>query len=324
MSGRVETVFHALFVRDIALKLLSLAIAVALYTLVHGAEDVQRTLTVPLLVTFGEDADRMLVSDLPDSVKVVVNGRSTVVNTLRNIEPIVIDLRHERGAYYYLEPSVVRLPAGVRVVRIVPDAIPLQWDRKVVVRRPVQPQLRGVPLEGFEARLVRVEPAQVTLEGPLGQLGPMQQVRTEPLDVRGLAPGRHLRWAPLERLGSLVRAEPSRVEVSLEVVPRRLLRRLRDVQVEVPPGWKASPSRVAVELEGPPERVASLRAEEIRVLPSSLGEGGEGGRTALHVEGLPEGVRARAVPAEVSVTSSGRLPTHPRSRRRVGGVPRSP
>ncbi len=325
MSGRVLAWTRAVVVHDFGFKALSLLIAIALYALVHGAEDVQRTLSVPLTATLPEGTDRMLVSDLPDEVRVVVSGRSTVVKALQELEPLVIDLREVKGSYYYLEPEAVRLPAGVRAVRIVPDTIQLQWDRKAVVRRPVHPQLRGVPLEGFEAHVVRVEPAQVTLAGPLGRLGPLQQVRTETIDVRGLAPGRHVRWVPLERLGSLVRSDPSQVEVVLEVVPRRLLRRLRALPVRVPPGWRVEPSRVAVELDGPPELVSEVRPEALRVRPGEEGEGGmDGGPRVLRVEGLPQGVKAHVVPAAVTLTPEGRSAAPARSRRRGGSSSRTP
>ncbi len=300
--GRLATAARSVFVHDLRWKLLSLAIAIVLYAMVHGAENVQRSFTVPVLVTVDESGDRMLVSEVPDSVKVVVAGRSTVVDNLKDIDPIVVDLRGDVGAaYHYIDPDSVRLPAGVQVVRIVPDAIPLRWDRRAVLRRPVRPVLVGTPLEGFEARVRSVSPGQVRFEGPLRVLERHLEAPTEPLDVSGLAPGRHERWVPIERVHPLVRIDPPRVQVTLEVVPRRIVRRLSGLAVQVPAGWQADPPTVAVELSGPPELVGSLAPLQLRVelTPPPDGEPVPPEGLVPRLQGLPQGVEARLEPSRV-------------------------
>ncbi len=331
--GRVGALAQAIFVRDIGWKLLSLAIAIVLYALVHGAEDVQRSFTVPVLVTVDESGDRMLVSEVPDAVKVVVRGRSTVIDDLEAIDPIVVDLRGDVGsAYHYIDPDSVRLPAGVQVVRIVPDAIPLRWDRRAVVRRPVRPVLVGTAIEGFEARVRSVSPGQVRFEGPLGALERHVEAPTEPLDVGGMAPGRHERWVPLERVHPLVRIDPPRVQVTVEVVPRRIVRRLSDLPVQGPAGWRPEPPTVTVELSGPPESLEGFDAARLQVeleAPTD-GEPSPAEGLAPRLLGLPEGVEARLEPPRVRLVQVRRggtrstLPAGAPARRRRPATPGTP
>ena len=98
-----------LFVRDIGLKLLALALAVAFWMQVAGQPVVERGIDVPLAF---ENVPELLYvgSDMPDSVRVRVRGAANIVSGLQPGDVVAaIDLageppgppppvRHVRGA----------------------------------------------------------------------------------------------------------------------------------------------------------------------------------------------------------------------------------
>ena len=69
------------FTENFSLKVLSLVFALLLYSLVHGAQEAQRSLSVSLeVLPPPESANRVLVSQIPPQVRVTIRGARTVVD----------------------------------------------------------------------------------------------------------------------------------------------------------------------------------------------------------------------------------------------------
>src|SRR3954469_10273536 len=79
--------------KNLGLKIFSLIVAVGLFTVVRGSESGQRTLYVPVVAVLPPEASgKILVSDLPDKVKVPLSGSRSVVNSIDNVDAVQIDL----------------------------------------------------------------------------------------------------------------------------------------------------------------------------------------------------------------------------------------
>src|SRR4029078_9691085 len=108
--------------RHFGLKVLSLALAVLLWLLVFGEENVERGLRVPLeLQQFPEGIE--LVGDVPALVDVRVRGASGILRRVSARDVVVLlDLRGARAGkrVFHLTPEQVQAPSGVDVVQVSP------------------------------------------------------------------------------------------------------------------------------------------------------------------------------------------------------------
>src|SRR3954453_796241 len=79
---------------NLNLKLLSFAFALVIYSLVHGGQDARRSIVVDLEVALPpESSDRVLVSSIPQSVRIFVRGSNQTIDNLRaSSMSVVIDL----------------------------------------------------------------------------------------------------------------------------------------------------------------------------------------------------------------------------------------
>jgi hypothetical protein len=250
-----------------ALKVVSFASAIALYSLVHTSQDVQRTVLVNVTVeTPPDSAGRVLTSPVPAQARVTIRGSRTSVDDLRaeDLGSFQLDLRAGQQSRVAFDNATLHLPPGTKVVQVEPATVELAWEDRLVREVPVQIGVVGAPAPGFKLRgAPSADPASVRVKGPKSEVANLQVARAEAIEIAGLREGRHVRQLNLERLGRLVSAEPARVIGTLEVareLSERAFSRLPVVVVGHATA-RAHPSWVDVRLSCPPEVARSLRAD---------------------------------------------------------------
>jgi len=299
---------------NLGLKLIALAAAVLLFSLVHGAGDLQRSVSVDVVTQLPPaSARKMLLSDVPDSVRVTVSGRRAIVQALGRepLAPIQLDLRDPARRFVHLDAAPLDLPAGLRVVQIHPAMLELEWAERSERRLPVAVSLTGTPPEGLAVRgAPRVEPAEVRVVGPSTVVDALTEVSTAPIDLARFAAGSQDLRAPLAAAPAHVTfGDGAPVRVTFDMLPVLETVTLRRLNVAVVGGTARTdmrPARVDVVLRGTRGIVADLDRDV--VIPTvTLGEGSAGGGATLRpveVRGLPEGLEVVSVtPPEVLVAS---------------------
>src|SRR2546423_1820409 len=103
------------FFDNLALKAVSLGMALALFVLVRGEKDTERMVRVQLAYT--KPIDRDLVGDVPDGVDVWVRGPWTRIKRLdpSEVDAILIDLTKAQDGDIPITEDMIRLPAGLRL-----------------------------------------------------------------------------------------------------------------------------------------------------------------------------------------------------------------
>src|SRR5260370_12481480 len=124
---------------NLNLKLFSLAFALALYSLVHGSQEAQRSLMLGLVaLTPPENANRELVSPIPAEVRVTVRGaRSTLDDLHADDIQIQLDLRNASETRVIFTPEMIPVPPGIAVQQIDPPELDLRWEDRIVRDVPV-------------------------------------------------------------------------------------------------------------------------------------------------------------------------------------------
>lgn len=308
-TSRVGRALRRAFTHNIGLKVLSLAVAIGLFSMVRGSEDASRSFFVDVVVLLPPPgSQKMLVSDVPDKVRLTVRGSRSLVNSIHpeELAPVQVDLRDASGSYYYFDPDDFEIPAGVQIVQIAPASIPLSWAARVSEDLPVLPQLSGSPGPGLSAEIVSVEPSTVQVVGPETEVDALKQIKTDPIDVSDLPTGRHDRRVPLEQAPDHTQVSRVAVRVTFEVVAQEAQRTFDGVEISTigRPVAQVRPDRVDLTVWGPSADIDQLKPWQLVPTIDAASLDPEGGTQELSVDvrGLPDGLQVRASPETVLVT----------------------
>jgi YbbR domain-containing protein len=164
------------------------------------------------------------------------------------------------------EDEVIVEPRTVKLNAVLAEGVP----KKTV---PVNARIIGEPDGDYRLKAVVVEPAVVTVEGPLAKLNAVTRVDTETIDITGISREQNMvvpLRGPEDRMVTLVGASSVRVGVLL--APFTITRLLSRLTVEtegksVYPGWKVEPNFVNITVEGTPSEVNALDETEVVIRP---------------------------------------------------------
>jgi YbbR domain-containing protein len=222
----------------------------------------------------------------------------------------VIDLQgaHEGERIEHLSPDTIRAPFGVKVVKVTPAILTLNFERTLEKQVPVRPRLQGRPATGYEVAELASDPGRVTITGPKSRVQDVESAYTEPVSLEG-ARDTVVDTVNLGLEDPVLRLTGSaRVKVTARIREVQAKRTLEGLAVEVRGGsGQARPATVKVELAGPLALLEGLERDKVRPYVT-LSRGGSD-RAVVAVELLPglTGVTVVAtVPSEVSVRASGK------------------
>ena len=310
LAPRLSSRLREIVTENVGLKAVSMVISLALFGVVRGSGNVQRSVDVPVtyVLPTDEPGHAVVLSALPEKVRVTLRGPPSVLATLRPEElgAMQLDLREAKPRQVRLRPEALSMPAGTSLVSLTPDVVPLQWDQIVERSLPVRATVVGALPARARVERVEADPANVRVRGPALYVEPMVAVHTEPLDATGLPPGRYERRVPLESLRAAVQYETAQgVRVSFQIVQPVYERRFEHLPVTTV-GARAlpRPTTVTVTVRGDPAVVDHLRPDDVVAVVDLAPLLPLRGATAARVDvrPLPEGATVGATePAEVLV-----------------------
>jgi hypothetical protein len=272
---------RALVTENLNLKLLSLAFALGLYSLVHGSQEAQRSLAVSVVaLTPPETSNRELVTTIPPEIRVTVRGQRSTLDDLHADDiRVQLDLRDGIEMRKTFEPSMIPVPPGIKVEQIDPPWIDLTWEDRIVRDVPVEVGIVGTPAPGFVVKGAPAgDPSTVRAQGPKSEVVVLQHARADAFDVKGLTEGKYTRQLAIDRPPARVKFDAPSVQATVEIAREVVERPFTKVPVAVigHANAKAQPTDVDVRLSCPPEVVRALRPEQVvpRVQANSVAEHG--------------------------------------------------
>jgi len=207
--------------RHVGLKVVSLALAVALWMAVSGEEVVERGLRVPLeLQQFPPGLE--LSGEPFTLVDVRVRGGSGTIGQVTPGDIIaMLDLRAARPGrrLFQLTPENVRAPFGVEVVQVAPSSIAMVFEKSATRLVPIVPEIEGNPAPGFIVGTVTADPKTIEVTGPESAVARATEAVTEAVSVAG-ARARIAESVRVGLLDPLLRLKtPRSATVRVEVLP---------------------------------------------------------------------------------------------------------
>ncbi|HEY8548686.1 MAG TPA: CdaR family protein [Vicinamibacterales bacterium] len=292
--------------RHLGLKVLSIAMAVALWVLVGNQRAVERTVRVPLEF-HNLPPDLELVASPPDTVEVRLRGASGTLGRLPPGEVVaVLDLTGAREGtrLFHLLLDEVQVPFGVEVTQIIPPTVSLTFERSLTRTVPVVPAVDGEPAAGYTVGRIKSDPERVAVVGPASQVEGVTSATTEPVSVAG-ASSTVVDRVTVGVENELVRLrEPLQATVTVEVVPVAVERQVSGIPVVTRTlgdglGANVDPSTVSVILKGPADRLDVLPAVVAFVDLAGLARGRY--ELPVRVDPLPGVEVIRTQPVNVTV-----------------------
>jgi YbbR domain-containing protein len=171
--------------QNLPLKLVSLALATVLWFVIAGEKTSEMGLSVPVeLKNFPKDLE--LTGDAVNAVEVRLRASPSIIQSLGPQEVSAhVDLTGvvEGEHIVNLTADSIRIPFGVKVVRINPSTLTLNLERTVQKVVPVRARLLGRPAPGYEVAEVTINPPEVRVAGPKSRIQEVEGAFTEPVSV---------------------------------------------------------------------------------------------------------------------------------------------
>lgn len=181
---------------NLPLKIVALLLAVTMWGFVASqqrGESTEIKFTVPLVLK-NIPKDLELTSAAEESVGVLVRVRRDLAKSINpNQFQVGIDLRNQlAGAIEYaltdlnLTYNNQPLPAGVDVLQISPNRIPLLLEPTFEKKVSIRPRFSGDLAPGFVIESITIKPRLAPVRGPRAFLDKLKSIPTRPLDVQDL------------------------------------------------------------------------------------------------------------------------------------------
>jgi YbbR domain-containing protein len=252
---------------NLPLKIMSLFLALLLWFVIAGEKTSEMGLQVPLeLENFPTDLE--ITGDPANSIEVRLRASPGIISRLGPGEVSAhLDLAGaaEGERIVHLTESAVRVPFGVKVVKVSPAIITLNLEKTIQKSVPVRPRILGRPARGYEVGKVSSAPGDVRMAGPRSRVQDVESAFTEPVSVEG-ADSTVLKTANVGLEDPLLRIQGDpKVRVSVEVRPAQDKRTFDSVPVALRGGSAvSSPGVVKIVLAGPAAALKAMSVTAVR------------------------------------------------------------
>ncbi len=213
-----------LVIHNLGLKIVALLLAILIWAIISGRERTfsERTLKIPVeVVNVSENVE--VASLRPEEVTVSLKGASKFVAAVAvESRPIRIDLKNikESNKLNYFAEDYLELPKEVQLVSIHPKMIEVYVEEFATREVPVKIHFRGRLAASLRLKSARIIPDRVVIMGYKSQVGGIDAVLTEEVDL-GAVTQNQVRRLPLKQTQDILKFRDHRdVELQLEVEER--------------------------------------------------------------------------------------------------------
>ncbi len=173
---------YGLVFQNFAWKLLSLAIAVAIWAMV-ASEPEMGTMT-PVQLGYKNLPDDLEISSKPETtILLELRGPSVL---LREAHPtVILDLSRARPGLqaFLIGRDSVNVTSGVNFVRAVPSEVRFDFEPRDTKDVPVEVRFSGAGDNDYAIAHYEVSPSRLEIIGPKSRVSRVEHAETDPVDV---------------------------------------------------------------------------------------------------------------------------------------------
>jgi len=170
---------------NLVLKVLSLALAVLLFIVVHSER--QSVVQGNVGVSYSAPAGRVLESKPPATLLVGVSGPVSRLQRFRidDLAAVSIDLTDVKEGYFRFRDELLALPPGLRVAFVRPPGFTVRFEPTMQRRLPLRLMVVGDPAPGHRVTGRHVRPSRVMVHGPRSAVQGLSELRTDAVAIDG-------------------------------------------------------------------------------------------------------------------------------------------
>ena len=184
----MRELFHKYVLHNLGLKVLALAISVGLWWVVSRDPMVESVVTAPIEFLHAPE-NLLMTADAPFEVRVAVSGPERIIRKMDQSEiNATIDLAGVKPGErtFDLGPRQIRAPRGVKVERVLPTQIHIDFNPSATRTVEVRPRVIGTFVSGYGISDVAADPATIVIEGPANRVNAIDMAITDPVDATGV------------------------------------------------------------------------------------------------------------------------------------------
>jgi len=179
-----ERLLRKLFLEDWGLKLLALAITVALWLGVTGQNKPVTLRVAGVQLNFLQPDGLEISNDPPGTVDVILTGSKDKLDRIGPRDLIAnVDLSDQKAGERVIKLTLDRvkvdLQEDVKIQGFHPATVPIRLEPVVEVALDVEVKFEGKLPDGYEVIGVTVNPARIRLRGPIDRINALRKAITE-------------------------------------------------------------------------------------------------------------------------------------------------
>jgi YbbR domain-containing protein len=214
-----QNVMHVVF-RNIGWRILSLALATLVWIAIHREPTILAVLPAPVQFK-NSPADLEISSEIVEAVDLETRGPAELLRNLSEKRvAVVLDfstVRDPGERTFTIERKNTNLPRGVDLVRIIPSQIRFNFERRIVRKVPVEPQVSGTLPRGLRLVSTLANPPELAITGPESKVRGVATLRTDPVNLNGISEDKSMRVTAYLPNSQLRFKDPPEVTVKVSV-----------------------------------------------------------------------------------------------------------
>ncbi|MBA3516035.1 MAG: hypothetical protein H0T77_16895 [Pyrinomonadaceae bacterium] len=267
-----------MFLQDWSLKLLALAITLALWLAVTGQNE-PLTIRTPVQLNLIRPSNLDISNDPPKTVEVVLNGSRANLQSLSPLDLVAtVDVSDhaagERVIRLSLDRVTMQLPEGVKIESFQPSTIPIRLEPRIERQVPVDVKTDGTPADGYELYGINPAHATVRVRGPASRIEALQKAPTETISLSGRNESFTASRVAIDIADQKLEVLDPLVDLAIEVGEKRSQKSFSGVAVRSITGVEVRPATAEVILRGPASVLYELRPEDVKVVVDMSATGG--------------------------------------------------
>lgn len=311
--GAVRRWVHAALFDNVALKLLSMVLAVTVFLLVSTDKD--REIVARIGVSYTLPDDKVLVSDQIEDVRVTVKGPWQRLRRFdqREVDRINLDLRHVASGEIALTPDMIHLPSGLTISQIEPRTIPVAFDRRIEKVLEVRGQVFGRPQHGYVVAEVKATPATIQVRGPETALAALSAINTRDVTVTGQKES-FVAETEVSLPHGIDAPGGDTIVLRITIDEELVTQKLRGLAVNIsgdgidPARWSASPAQVEITLTGALLAVEKAKSTVVALAKLPVNDG-KSHDVAVAIGGLSPEIGVKISPPRVKISPAKPTPS---------------
>lgn len=275
-TNLIKRYIREAFTQNISLKVVALIITIVIFVIVHGGKETKEKIIIYVdLILPPKNLNKILTSEIPDQIKLIIQGPKSIVSILKKEElpPLKLDLSDGKNRTIYFEDLEYPLPMGIKLLNVVPSRVEVTFEEEIIREVPIEISLEGQTINSLKLKSISTPlSTKIKIRGAKTMVEQLLNVKTEPIALNLFQkPGKYTKYVRLVGLPPYTYFVYNNiVRVDLELEQNNLERKFTHIPIIIK-NYKESyeilldPGEVDLLVSGPESIINSINEDDIEI-----------------------------------------------------------